>query len=106
MKAAAIVLLLARFAISQMDVPARQAFVSAVVEDRDRTAAAAYTNTARYVSRPAGPFAAGALMRSALAAPFVVAGGLKIVYDVLLYVTFRRVPLPSGSPSSSRRSSS
>jgi MFS family permease len=109
--ASAISVLLARYALSQMDVPARQAFVAAVVEGKDRTGAAAYTNTARYVSRPAGPFVAGALMSTAIAAPFVVAGGLKIVYDVTLYATFRRVPLPSGPsasppPSSSRQSSS
>ena len=90
----AIGLLLARFAISQMDVPARQAFVVSVVGGHERTAAAAYTNTARYVSRPAGPFAAGALMRVALGAPFVVAGVLKSLYDVLVFARFRRVPLP------------
>jgi MFS family permease len=99
--ASAIAVLLARYALSQMDVPARQAFVAAVVEGKDRTGAAAYTNTARYVSRPAGPFVAGALMSTAIAAPFVVAGSLKIVYDVTLYATFRRVPLPSGPTSAS-----
>ncbi len=99
----AIGLLLARFAISQMDVPARQAFVVSVVEGHERTAAAAYTNTARYVSRPAGPFAAGALMRVALGAPFVVAGVVKIVYDVLLFATFRRVPLLPEPKSSSKQ---
>jgi MFS family permease len=104
--AIAIALLLSRYALSQMDVPARQAFVAAVVEGNERTAAAAYTNTARYISRPAGPFAAGALMRVALGAPFVVAGVVKIVYDSLLFAMFRRVPLPSGSSSSSRPSSS
>jgi len=104
--ASAIVVLLARYALSQMDVPARQAFVAAVVEGKDRTGAAAYTNTARYVSRPAGPLVAGALMSTAIAAPFVVAGSLKIVYDVTLYATFRRVPLPSGSSSASPPSSS
>jgi MFS family permease len=104
--ASAIAVLLARYALSQMDVPARQAFVAAVVEGKDRTGAAAYTNTARYVSRPAGPIVAGALMSTAIAAPFVVAGSLKIVYDVTLYATFRRVPLPSGSSSVSPPSSS
>src|SRR5207244_109867 len=44
----AIALLLARFALSQMDVPTRQAYVVAVVDPSERTAAAAYTNTARY----------------------------------------------------------
>jgi predicted MFS family arabinose efflux permease len=88
----AIGMLLARFAISQMDVPARQAFVVAVVEPSERTAAAAYTNTARYVVRPAGPALGGVLMQNvALSAPFVAAGTLKIVYDVAILASFRRV---------------
>ncbi len=91
----AIAVLLGRFALSQMDVPARQAYVIAMVDPEERTAAAAYTNTARYVVRPVGPLGAGLTMaRVAIGAPFAIAGGLKIVYDVLLYATFRRVPLP------------
>jgi MFS family permease len=92
----AVAALFARYALSQMDVPARQAFVVAMVDPRERTAAAAYTNTARYVTRPFGALGAGALMeRVALGSPFVVAGALKIAYDVWLYVTFRKVPLPN-----------
>ena len=88
----AIALLLARFALSQMDVPARQALIATVVEPGERTAAAGYTNTARYVGRPAGPAIAGALMqRVAIAAPFLVAGGVKIVYDLVIFFAFRRV---------------
>jgi predicted MFS family arabinose efflux permease len=88
----AIAMLLARFAISQMDVPARQAFVVAVVEPSERTAAAAYTNTARYLVRPAGPALGGVLMQNvALSAPFVAAGSLKIVYDLAILAAFRRV---------------
>lgn len=91
----AIAVLLARFALSQMDVPARQAYVVAMVDPEERTAAAAFTNTARYVARPVGPVGAGLLMqRVAIGAPFAVAGGLKVAYDLLLYATFRRVPLP------------
>ena len=86
--------LLARSALSQMDVPARQAYVTALVDPSERTAAAAFTNSARYVVRPLGAASAGALMqRVAVGAPFVVAGVLKSVYDVLLYARFRRVPL-------------
>jgi phytoene dehydrogenase-like protein len=87
----AIALLLARFATSQMDVPTRQAYVVAVVDPTERTAAAAYTNTARYVIRPVGPLAAGGLVNVWLGAPFVVAGALKIVYDAGLYILFRGV---------------
>jgi len=90
----AIAMLLARFAISQMDVPARQAYVVSMVDPSERTAAASYTNTARYVVRPAGAALGGVLMQwVALAAPFVAAGGLKIVYDLTLLATFRRVRL-------------
>jgi predicted MFS family arabinose efflux permease len=94
----AIALLLARFALSQMDVPTRQAYVMAVVEPSERTAAAAYTNTARYLTRPVAPLVAGAAIRSALGLPFLLAGALKSVYDVGLYVVFRDVPLRGATP--------
>ena len=90
--ALAITMLLARFAISQMDVPARQAYVVSVVDPSERTAAASYTNTARYVVRPAGPALGGYLMQTvSRSAPFVAAGALKILYDLLILATFRRV---------------
>ena len=91
--ASAIALLLARALLSQADVPTRQAYVVAVVDPSERTAAAAYTNTARYVTRPFAPLLAGAALRIGLGAPFLIAGALKSVYDVGLYLTFRRVPL-------------
>jgi predicted MFS family arabinose efflux permease len=87
----AVALLLARFVLSQADVPARQAYVMAVVDPSERTAAAAYTNAARYVTRPIAPLIAGATVRGALGAPFLIAGTLKGVYDVGLYLTFRNV---------------
>ncbi len=88
----AITMLLARFAISQMDVPARQAYVVSVVDPGERTAAASYTNTARYVVRPAGPALGGYMMQTlSLSAPFVAAGALKVVYDFTLLATFRRI---------------
>src|SRR5207249_6471076 len=59
----AIALLLARFLLSQADVPTRQAYVMAVVEPSERTAAAAYTNTARYPTRPIAPLIAGPTLR-------------------------------------------
>ena len=89
--ASAITLLLARFALSQMDVPTRQAFVVAVVDPTERTAAAAYTNTARYLTRPFAPLAAAATLRVALGAPFLVAGAVKSAYDLGLYLLFRGV---------------
>ena len=91
--ATAIVLLLARFALSQMDVPTRQAYVVAVVDPDERTAAAAYTNAARTLTRPVAPLLAGATLRIGLGAPFLIAGTLKCIYDVGLWVLFRDVPL-------------
>lgn len=96
--ATGVALLLARFLLAQMDVPARQAYVVAVVEPEERTAAAAYTNGARYVTRPVAPLIAGALVQaSSLAAPFVIAGALKCVYDLAFWKMFRRVPLKDRS---------
>jgi MFS family permease len=91
--AVAILLLLARSVLSQMDVPARQAYVAALVDPAERTAAAGYTNAARHVVRPAGPALAAASMAMGVGLPFLVAGGLKAVYDVAIYFTFRNVPL-------------
>ncbi len=93
--ATAIATLLGRSALSQMDVPTRQAYVSAMVDPEERTAAAAFTNTARYVARPFGPAIGTALMQHvAFGAPFVAAGALKSVYDLALWRVFRRTPLP------------
>jgi predicted MFS family arabinose efflux permease len=96
--ASAVTLLLARFALSQMDVPTRQAYVMALVDPSERTAAAAYTNTARYLTRPIAPLLAGATLRAALGAPFFIAGALKSAYDLGLYVLFRDVTLESEHP--------
>jgi hypothetical protein len=76
-----------------MDVPTRQAYVVGVVEPSERTAAAAYTNTARYLTRPLGPLLAGAASTAALGAPFMIAGALKSIYDLGLYTLFRRIPI-------------
>jgi predicted MFS family arabinose efflux permease len=90
----AVVVLLARFILSQMDVPTRQAYIAAMVDPEERTAAAAFTNTARYVARPFGPAVGAALSANiAFGAPFVAAGLLKSVYDLLVWRVFRRVPV-------------
>lgn len=91
----AIALVLVRFTLSQMDVPTRQAYIAAMVDPEERTAAAAFTNTSRFVARPFGPAIGSALMSNvALGAPFVVAGAIKSAYDLLLWRVFRRVELP------------
>jgi MFS family permease len=94
---AAIALVFGRFALSQMDVPTRQAYVVAVVDPEERTAATAYTNTARYIVRPLGPLVAGPILTVSLGAPFVIAGALKSIYDVGLYALFRHVKLPGSA---------
>jgi predicted MFS family arabinose efflux permease len=91
----AIAVLFGRFALSQMDVPTRQAYVVGIVGPTERVAAAAVTSTARVVARPLAPLVVLPLLGGALGAPFVIAGALKCVYDVGLYALFRRVELRS-----------
>jgi predicted MFS family arabinose efflux permease len=82
-----------------MDVPTRQAYIAAMVDPEERTAAAAFTNTSRFVARPFGPAIGTALMTNvAFGAPFVVAGALKAGYDLLLWRFFRRIELPEEAP--------
>jgi MFS family permease len=90
----AVALLFARQLLSQMDVPTRQAWVMAVVEDREREAAVSVTTLARTVAQAATPALTGWTMEVlALGAPFAFGGGLKIIYDLLLYATFKDVRL-------------
>ncbi|RLS97700.1 MAG: MFS transporter [Planctomycetota bacterium] len=86
----AIGLLLLRFSISQMDVPTRQAYTMAVVRPDERSAAAGVTAVARSVGASISPMLATVLVGSVglMSVPFFVAGGLKIVYDLLLYRAF------------------
>jgi hypothetical protein len=88
---------LARTSLSQMDVPARQAYVMALVDPAEQTGAAAWTNTARYLTRPLGLVLAGAAQSLALGLPFLLAGAIKSGYDLALRRWFRRVPVP-GEP--------
>jgi predicted MFS family arabinose efflux permease len=99
----AIALVFGRFALSQMDVPTRQSYVVAVVDPDERTAAASYTNTARYVVRPVGPLVSGPIIAVSLGAPFVIAGVLKSVYDAGLYALFRDVRLPASNDQASEQ---
>jgi MFS family permease len=86
----AILMLLLRFSISQMDVPTRQSYVMAVVEPDERSAAAGVTAVARSVGAAISPSLATMLLAGAatMAMPFIIGGGLKIVYDLLLYRSF------------------
>jgi MFS family permease len=87
----AIVVLFARFSISQMDVPARQSYTMAVVAPDERSAAAGVTGIARSIGAAISPAITGAFFSNPLllGAPFLLAGALKVIYDVLLYRGFR-----------------
>jgi predicted MFS family arabinose efflux permease len=91
----AMAVLLARHAISQMDVPTRQSYTMAVVAPDERAAAAGVTGIARSLGAGVAPVIGGAFLLTGSGAPFFVAGSLKIVYDLLLYRAFRRMPAPS-----------
>ena len=86
----AILVLLVRFSISQMDVPTRQSYTMAVVAPEERSAAAGITGVARTTGAAIAPVFAGLLFaRPALiSVPFFIAGTLKVVYDLLLYRGF------------------
>ncbi|MDH4334384.1 MAG: MFS transporter [Chloroflexota bacterium] len=92
----AIGVLLARFAISQMDVPTRQSYTMAVVDPDERSAAAGVTGIARSLGAAVSPSLATPLVQSVPLAglPFVIAGTLKIVYDLLVLRAFRAVRPP------------
>jgi len=84
--------LLLRMAVSQMDVPARQAFVMAVVPPEERAAASSVTNVPRSLAAGLAPLIAGALLqKSAFGWPLIIGGALKAVYDLVLFFQFRAV---------------
>jgi MFS family permease len=87
--------LLVRMALSQMDVPARQSYVMAVVPPAERPAAASVTNVPRSLASAVAPLLAGALLsRTSFGWPLVVAGVTKAVYDLLLLWQFRALKPP------------
>jgi MFS family permease len=92
----AVAVLLLRFSISQMDVPTRQSYTMAVVDPDERSAAAGVTGIARTVGAALAPIAAGPLYAvPALAGlPFVLAGALKVLYDLALWRSFRTLRPP------------
>jgi len=92
----AVLVLLLRFSISQMDVPTRQSYTMAVVDPDERSAAAGLTGIARSVGAAAAPVISAPLVGipGLAALPFVLSGSLKIVYDLLLYRSFQAVRPP------------
>jgi predicted MFS family arabinose efflux permease len=90
-----IALLLVRSLLSQMDVPTRSSYVMAIVSPEERPAAASLTAVPRSLASAASPFMAGYLLTlSTFGWPLVLAGGIKILYDLLFLATFRRVRPP------------
>jgi MFS family permease len=90
--------LLARHALSQMDVPTRQAFIVALVAPEERPAASGLSASARSLAQACAPLVSGLTMAAAATPlPFLLAGGLKIVYDLALFIRFRSVPLANSA---------
>ncbi|MDD5368297.1 MAG: MFS transporter [Anaerolineaceae bacterium] len=92
----AILVLLLRFSISQMDVPTRQSYVMAVVSPQERSAASGVTSIARTVGASLSPVLTSLFLANPalLATPFLVSGGLKLVYDLIMYRSFQAVRPP------------
>jgi len=92
----AVLVLLLRFSISQMDVPTRQSYTMAVVSPDERSAAMGVTSIARSVGASISPAITGQLLAvsSLTGAPFILAGGMKIIYDLLVWKGFRSVKPP------------
>ena len=97
-------LLLMRHLLSQMDVPTRQAYTMALVAPEERAAASGITASVRALAQACAPAVAGLTMAVAASpAPFLLAGGLKIVYDLSLFFRFRSVPLRGAEGSTGSR---
>ena len=96
----AVLVLLVRFSISQMDVPTRQSYTMAIVVPEERSAAAGITGVARTTGASLAPFFAGLLFArpELINLPFFIAGSLKIGYDLLLYRAFARLRPPEENP--------
>jgi len=93
--ASAVGFLFARQTLSQMDVPTRQSYMMAIVPPEERNAATSITNVSRNIAAAVPPSLSGYLLEaSLLAEPFIFAGVFKIVYDVLIYASFRKVKPP------------
>ena len=88
----AIIFYMIRMALSQMDVPTRQSYIVAVVEEDERTASAGITNLSRNIAQAISPSITGYIIGIlSLSAPFIIGGLLKILYDIVLYINFRKI---------------
>lgn len=91
----AVVMLLARNLLSQLDVPTRQSYTMAVVDPDERAAAAGILSVARNTGAAVAPVFTGTILAApSLGLPFLLAGGLKIAYDLWIFAVFRHVKPP------------
>ena len=91
----AVVVLMIRHLLSQMDVPTRQSYTMAVVEPDERAASAGILSVARNTGAALAPLFTGAILTTpSLGLPFLLAGGLKIIYDLWIFAVFRNVKPP------------
>jgi sugar phosphate permease len=90
-----VVMLLARNLLSQLDVPTRQSYTMAIVEPAERAAAAGILSVSRNTGAALAPLFTGAILAHPVFGwPFLLAGGLKVLYDLLIYAVFRKVKPP------------
>jgi MFS family permease len=90
---------LGRSLLGQLDLPTRQAYTMAVVPPEERAAAAGFTAVSRNTASALGPALAGTMLaNSALGLPFLISGGLKIIYDLAMLATFRKIRPPEEMP--------
>jgi sugar phosphate permease len=91
----AISLYLIRMCLSQMDVPTRQSYLMGVVDENERISAATITNTSRNIAQAVSPSLSGIIIQTlSLSAPFVFGGILKIIYDLGIFFSFRKIKPP------------
>ena len=100
----AVAVLLVRFSLSQLDVPTRQSYTMAIVPPAERAAAAGIFSVARNAAAAIAPALAGiTLAVPTLGLPFILAGGLKIAYDLTIFAVFRGVQPPEERARSTAR---
>ena len=88
----AIVFYMIRMSLSQMDVPTRQSYIVSIVEEDERTASAGITNLSRNIAQAISPSITGYIIGFlSLSGPFIIGGLLKILYDIVLYINFRKI---------------
>ncbi len=90
----AVILLLLRQLLSEMDVPSRQSYVVAMVNPEEKSIATSTTNVAKILASSVGPTIAGRVLLLTAFSPFVIGGLLKIIYDIILYFNFRNLKPP------------